>query len=113
MRKISAKVRKFSQKDRTALAHLASRSISLREDWHRRLANAAGWLARNDPNWWIWLEREIPKHPRRSLIRVTRMLESRVRALNLKDYGYLGRQPGDVIFWEGLIVNDAGHLQET
>jgi hypothetical protein len=113
MKKASVKVRKFSQNDRTALSHLASQSISLRQDWHRRLANAAGWLARNDPSWWIWLEREIPKHPRRSLARVTRMLEARVRMINLKDYGYLGRQPGDVVFTEGLIVNDNGHLQET
>ena len=68
----------------------------LRADLHRRLRNAIRFLSENDKNWMIWLEKEVDTNaPFREMLQ---LIESRARAICLKQYHYYGRSPGNLIF---------------
>ncbi len=89
---------------------MAVQTHCLRNDWMRRLRNALMVLAGLDPQWMIWVERELPSPSLGGLPFTARLVEARARALLLKQYRYLGMQAiGDLIF-KDWPFNDDGNL---
>jgi hypothetical protein len=97
------------KRDREILRAMKFEYIDLRYDYARRLRNALLCLAQSDPDWMIWVEREIK--PRWSLQRITRLVEARARTLVLKQYSFFHRQNiSDLIFRDGWFFTDRGSL---
>ena len=79
-------------------------------DYGRRLKNALLCLALSDPRWIVWVENNINPDDM-SLQEITRLTESRARAVVLRHYNYLivGSISG-LIFRDDWHFSDTGHL---
>lgn len=101
---------RLKAKDRAILREIGNEVIELQNDWSRRLRNALLCLASSDPQWMVWVEREINTESM-PLQEITRLVEARARILVLKAHRYFGRQCiGSYIFRDDWVFTDRGNL---
>ncbi len=101
---------RLSASDRALLQHADMESMALRDNWPRRLQNALIALARSEPGWMAWVEREID--PQWELERITRLVEARTRAYYLRSHNYFGRgQIGGMLFDDRSVFTDEASLR--
>ncbi len=102
-------MRHLNRKEKTMLNNATQGEISIRHDWQRRLQHALIALAGSDPQWMVWVEREV--NPRWKIERITRLVEARTRARFLKPHNYFGRQHiGGLIFRDDWCFTERGTL---
>jgi hypothetical protein len=101
---------RLNSKERGYLRVIGQEALELRYDYRRRLRNATLALALSDPDWMIWLEKNIPPHEigRQHL----QLVESRARAIVLKHYGLLNmrNEVGWLLFRQDWAFSDSGAL---
>jgi len=101
---------KLKAKERGYLRVMGMEALELRYDYQRRLRNATLALALSDPNWMMWVEKNIPAH------KIERchlqLIESRARALVLKRFGFFTSRKdiGWLIFRPDWAFSDSGAL---
>jgi len=101
---------KLNARERGVFREMADDVFDLRHNWERRLKNALSCLTQCDPQWMVWVEREIDMEEM-SFQEITRLIEARARLIVLKPYGYFGRKViGDFIFREDWAFTDRGNL---
>lgn len=110
MRRISAKPRShLNARERGVLRGLDAEYADIRQHWERRLQYALLALANSDPQWMIWVEKNV--NLRWSLPRITRLIEAYTRARFLKPHGYFGRQQiSSLIFSDDWCFTERGTL---
>jgi hypothetical protein len=79
---------RLNKQERSVMHDMALETISLRENWNRRLRNALIALAAMDPQWMIWIEEHVasPCH----VPAAAKVVELRARELMAQGYRYLG-----------------------
>lgn len=95
--------------ERQYLQVMGTEALELRYNYERRLRNAVLSLALSDPDWMVWVERNIPPHKigREHL----QLVEARARAMVLKAHGFFGRREiGWMIFRPDWAFSDSGNL---
>lgn len=102
-------MRRLNREEKRKLQDVTRDEVLTRYDWNSRLRNALIALAGSDPQWMIWVEREV--NMRWSLPRITRLIEARTRARFLKPHNYFGRkQIGGLIFRDDWCFTERGTL---
>lgn len=102
-------MRHLTRKEKTMLNDATRGEVLTRYDWQSRLRNALIALANSDPQWMIWVEKNVNR--RWSLPRITRLIEAYTRARFLKPHGYFGRQQiSALIFRDDWCFTDRGTL---
>ena len=102
-------MRHLNRKEKAKLNNVTRDEVFTRYDWTRRLQYALIALARSDPQWMIWVEREV--NPRWKIEKTTRLIEAYTRARFLKPHGYFGRRfIGGLIFRDDWCFTERGTL---
>jgi hypothetical protein len=100
---------RLNAKELQLLHGLDDEYLEFRYNWEKRLQNALLALANSDPQWMIWVEKNV--NLRWSLPRITRLIEAYTRARFLKPHGYFGRQQiSSLIFRDDWCFTDRGTL---
>lgn len=71
---------------------------SLRYDWPRRMRNSLLILARSDPGWMWWIEKNVPLNL--TLAQATRLIERQARIVTVRSYHF---QAG---VWLSIVYSD-------
>ncbi len=101
---------RLNARERATLRGIGDEVLQLQHDWPRRLRNALLCLAYSDPQWMMWVEREIDEESM-TLQEIARLVEARARILVLKAHRYFGRQCiGNYIFRDDWVFTDRGNL---
>jgi hypothetical protein len=101
--------KKLNANERKALRDMALDVIDLRYNWQRRFRNALLGLALSDPQWIVFIEKEI--HPdTMGLPEMTRLIETRARFKILKGYEYICRLSAEAHFRDTWVFTDSGSL---
>jgi hypothetical protein len=101
--------KKLNANERKALRDMALDVIDLRYNWQRRFRNALLGLALSDPQWIMFVEKEI--HPETmKLSEMTRLIEARARFKILKNYEYIRRFSAEAHFRDTWVFTDNGSL---
>lgn len=102
---------RLTARERTYLREIGNDVLLLRGDWHRRLRNALLALMKSDPQWMLFVDREIYVEVM-SLQEITRLIEARARWAILRHYSqYSSREHiGGLIFCDSWTFTDSGNL---
>ena len=102
-------MKRLIKREKETLREVSQPYLETRYNWERRLQNALLALANSDPQWMIWVEKNV--NLRWSLPRITRLIEAYTRARFLKPHGYFGRQQiSSLIFRDDWCFTDRGTL---
>lgn len=101
---------RLNSTERAYLHVMGIEALELRYNYQRRLRNATLALALSDPDWMIWVEKNIPPH------KIERchlqLVESRARAITLKRFGIFTSRAtiGWLVFRPDWTFSDSGSL---
>ena len=94
---------------RSTLRHLQTEHY-YKDNWERRLRNSLLALSLSDPQWMIFVEREIDVVSM-SLPEIVRLIEARARDRVLKAYRFLlSKNTGSYIFRDNWLFTEQGNL---
>lgn len=100
---------KLNASQRSTLRHLPTEHY-YQDDWERRLQNSLLALALSDPQWMMFVEREINTETM-SLQEIVRLIEARARDRILKGFRFaLSKNIGQYIFRDNWLFTDRGTL---
>ena len=102
-------MKRLLKREKEILRDISQPYVETRYNWHARLRNALIALANSDPQWMLWVEKEI--NPRWSIERITRLIESYTRARFLRPHNYFHRQQiSGLIFRDDWCFTERGTL---
>jgi hypothetical protein len=104
---------RLSAGGRAALRAMGDEVISLRYDKPRRFVNALRAIACSDPQWMIWVERNLPKHIdelQRKFDTYLMLVEGYARWRILSGYRFLFREQIGFLIFRDWPISDDGAL---
>ena len=111
-------MKRLSKNERTLFNEAAKEAGALDADLNQRFLNALFVLSQSNPQWMVWVEKNLPRrvedlYKRGRFKTYVQMLESAARFLVLKNYyGFFGRRNiGELVFNIHYPFTDDGHLR--